>query len=192
MASSTCPHCGATVAPGAGFCTYCGTAISSTAAPLPSNAPPPPPPAPGPWGPVGRPGPPRRRRGLVIAVVVVVIILVASIALVEIFAPAPPPVQIGIIYIWSPDDVCGLNNNETAYYGYNTTTNSNDTLDFGIPNDNATACTIIGVTTNTTGFAITYAQVPLTIPGEDQDASMNLTIQSPGSNYNGDLNLIFR
>ncbi len=196
MQANTCPKCGAPVAAGAQFCTYCGTTLPTGSAPLPSsggpawNTAPPPPPPPPTLGGRARPRPSRRL--VVLVVVVVVILLVASFVAFELYTGSAPPVQVTYVYLWSPDNVCGLNNNETAYYGYNTTTNANDTLDFGIPNFNSTSCTIVGVTTNTTGFALTYVQVPLTIPGYDQNASMNITIQSPGTNFNGILNLIFR
>ena len=128
-----------------------------------------------------------------IVVVIVVVLLVVSILAVEL-APTPStsyPVQIQFINFWAPNNVCGMNNNQTSYYGYNDTTNDTQTIDFvGLINYNATTCTIRGVTTNTTGFVISEAQVPLVIPGNDQNASMNITITTPGSAFSGNLNLI--
>jgi hypothetical protein len=129
----------------------------------------------------------------VVIVVVVIIALFLIVALVdyEFFAPPTSPVQISEVDIWAPNNVCGLNSNQIAYTGYNTSTNSNDSFDLGVPNFNSTACTIMTVSTNTSGFAITSVQVPLTLPGNVQNASMNITIESPGTSYSGSLNLVF-
>ena len=150
-------------------------------------------------GPSGPPSPypsqavPARRRGsriLEIVAIVVVVILVVAVVAYEL-TPTAPPVQVGFINIYAPDNVCGLNANPTAYYGYNASTSETDTLEFPIPNYNATACTIESVATNTSGFSLSDIQVPLTIAGGVQNASMNITITTPGSSFSGDLNLIF-
>jgi hypothetical protein len=130
-----------------------------------------------------------------VVVVVIVLLLGAGIVASLFLISPPPPVQVEEIAIYSPNNVCGLNVNGIAYYGFNSSTSANQTLDFPVPNYNSTSCTVHGVTTNTTGFSITYAQVPLTIPaGNAQgsvNASMNVTIISPPSSFSGVLNLIF-
>ena len=166
-------------------------------APLPSTSPPPgwslPPPPAGPYGaPTGVPPPRRRSRALIVVavvVVIVVILIVAIVAYVLLFAPGPA-VQVGDLIIWAPDNVCGLNANPIYFDGYNSSTSSTVPLDLGVPNYNATACTLLGVITNTTGFVLSGVQVPLTIPG-DATGSMNLTVTSPGSPFSGNLNLVF-
>jgi len=193
-----CTHCGGSNPDGAAFCQYCGSALSASA-PLPSLTPPPPPSFGGPTGPSGAPvpypsqgAPARRRRSrvLVIIAIVVVVILVVAVVAYELTPPAPA-VQVVFINVYAPDNVCGLNSNPTAYYGYNASTSETDTLDFPMPNYNTTACTIESVATNTSGFSLSDIQVPLTIAGGVPDASMNITITTPGSSFSGDLNLVF-
>jgi len=193
-----CTHCGGSNPEGATFCQYCGSSLSASA-PLSSVTPPSPPSFGGPTGPGGSPmpyppqgAPARRRRSrlLVIIAIVLVVVLVVAVVAYEL-TPAAPSVQVGFINIYAPDNVCGLNSNPTAYYGYNASTSETDTLDFPIPNYNATACTIQSVTTNTSGFSLSDIQVPLTIAGGVQNASMNITITTPGSSFSGDMNLVF-
>jgi len=193
VASTYCPGCGAPVPAGAQFCSYCGRAIPTGAAPLPSaptgvspsfpSTPPEPP--------YGRapPAPRRRRVGLIVVVLLVVVLLVAGVAVFDYFEAKPPPIQVAFINIWAPDNVCGLNANPIAYYGFNSSTSSPQTLDFGVPNYNLTACTIHGVSTNTTGFSLSAIEVPLTIPGNGT-GSMNITITPPASAYSGNMNLV--
>lgn len=125
-------------------------------------------------------------------VVLVVVILVVSIIAYVLLASAPAPaVQISEIAVWAPDNVCGLLANPLYFDGYNTSLNENDSFQlYGWQNYNSTPCTIQTVTTNTTGFSLNSLQVPVTIPGGDQNASINLTIEAPGSSYSGPLNLV--
>lgn len=146
----------------------------------------------------GSPPPRRHSRLLIIVVVVVVVILVVGVVA-YLFLPGPAPaVQVGYIFVYAPDDVCGLNQSPPiAFYGFNSSTGANQTLDFPMPNYNATACMVRGVSTNTTGFMITYAQVPLTIGGSPHgpgstNASLNITIISPSSSFSGNLSLVLR
>jgi hypothetical protein len=123
-------------------------------------------------------------------VVVIVVLIIVAIVAYELLAPPVPPVQVGDINIWAPDNVCGLNANPIYYQGYNSSTHANVTVDLGVPNYNSTSCTVVGVITNSTGFALSGVQVPLTIPGGGT-GSMNLTILSPGASFSGNLNLVF-
>ena len=127
-------------------------------------------------------------------VIVVVVILVVSILAYVLLAstPSSSAVQVSEIDVWAPDNVCGLSANPIAFDGYGTALNENDSFElYGWQNYNSTACTILSVTTNTTGFSLSGIQVPLTIPGGDQNASINLTIEAPGSSYSGPLDLVF-
>lgn len=195
MQGSHCPSCGAPADPDARFCAYCGASMPGPSAPLPSSAGigSTPFPAPGPAMPYGQaPAPPRRRRRWVtIAVILVVIILIVGVVAVTYPASPSPPIQVAFINIYAPDNVCGLNANPIAFYGFNSSTSANQTLDFGMPNYNSTLCTVVGVTTNTSGFALSAIQVPLSIPGNGT-GSMNITITPPSSPYSGDMNLVLR
>ncbi len=117
-----------------------------------------------------------------------IVLVVASVALYVLLVPAPA-IQVEAINIWAPDNVCGLNANPIYFYGYNSSTGATQTLDFGMPNFNATTCNIVGVTTNSTGFSLSDVQVPLAIPGEGT-GSMNITITSPSSPFTGAMNLV--
>jgi hypothetical protein len=126
---------------------------------------------------------------LIVVVVIVVLLLVVLVAIPYLEPSSPPPVQVGYINIWAPDNVCGLNANPISFYGFNSSTGAVQTLDFGMPNYNTTLCTIVGATTNTTGFSLSAIQVPLAVPGNGT-GSMNITITSPSSSYTGDMNLV--
>jgi hypothetical protein len=134
--------------------------------------------------------PPRRRRTRwVVVIVVVLVVIIAVVAAAYLLFPAPP-IQVQAINVWAPDNVCGLNSNPIYYYGYNGSTGATQTIDFEVPNFNVTSCTVVGVVTNSSGFAISAVQVPLSVPG-DGTADMNMTITSPSSPFTGDMNLVF-
>jgi len=134
--------------------------------------------------------PPRRRRRTLLIVIVVVVILVIGVIAFASFESQSPAIQVGFINIWAPDNVCGLNTNPIAYYGFNSSTGASESLDFPVPNYNATACTIESVTTNSSGFSLSSVQVPLEIAGNGT-GSMNMTIEVPTSSFSGDMNLVF-
>jgi hypothetical protein len=124
----------------------------------------------------------------VLVVLVVVFLVIGVIGFLFLISPAPP-VQVSAINIYAPGNVCGLNSNPIYYSGFNGSKGQVQTLDFAMPNYNATACTIRGASTNTTGFVLSAIQVPITIPAES-NASMNITFTSPSSSYSGVVNLI--
>lgn len=141
------------------------------------------------------PRPPRRSRLIVIVVILVVVILIVGVLAFTYLESSSLPIQVTNIYIWAPDNVCGLNSNPVYTSGFNNTTGSVQTLDFYFPNFNSTACTVRTVTTNTSGFSLSNVQVPLTIAGSgatpgSMTGSMNITITAPSSPYTGNLNLI--
>jgi len=195
MQSLYCPHCGAPISPDARFCTYCGASIPSDAPPLASSAGigsslPPPSESTTAYGQPPMP-PRRRRRGVIIAVVLVVVILIVGLVAISYLESPSPAIQVGFIEIWAPDNVCGLNANPIEFYGFNNSTGSSQTLDFGMPNYNATPCTVQSVTTNTSGFTLSAVQVPLSIPANGS-GSMNVTITAPSTSFSGNMNLVLR
>ncbi len=125
---------------------------------------------------------------MILVVVVVVILVIAGIA-VYAYETSTPPVQVQYINIWAPDNVCGLNTNPIGFGGYNSSTSASEPLELEMPNFNTTSCRISTLTTNTTGFTLSQVEVPLTLPG-NATVGLNLTIQSPGSAFNGLLNLV--
>jgi hypothetical protein len=192
---SFCSSCGAPNGPGSQFCAYCGRPIAPSPAPPPTGANAALPPTvgggyPTPYPPPSAPGPRRSSRLVLVAVVIVVTLLVVSgVAIFLLLTPPPLPVQVGQINIYSPDNVCGLNSTFTAFTGFNSTTSANETFEFPMPNDNSSACTIQSVSTNTTGFSVPEAQVPITIPPSPAFVWMNITIVSPNSSFSGTLYL---
>lgn len=194
MATSKCPSCGAPTTSGSSFCIYCGATLASSSPPLSSSA------APQAAEPAAfqapdqfqPPAPQRKHSRVLIIVLVIVVVAIVVVAAFVILAPAPYPIQVQDINIWAPDNVCGLNSNPSYFTGWNGSTSQVQTFDFGMPNYNSTSCTIVSVVTNTSGFKLSDIQVPLTIPGGDTaGASMNITIKSPSSDFNGYLNLVF-
>jgi len=127
---------------------------------------------------------------LLVAVIVVVIVLFASTALYEYLTPPPPAVVVGSIVVWAPDNACGLNLNRISYSGYNSSTGAAIPFELEVPNFNTTACTVAGVVTNSSGFTVSGVQAHVAIPGYGQ-ATLNLTITSPGSSFAGNLDLVF-
>ncbi|MGD0589078.1 MAG: hypothetical protein ABSA63_09870 [Thermoplasmata archaeon] len=133
------------------------------------------------------PPPRRRHRRLVIAVIVVVVVLIVAVVAVDYFEM--PPVQVAYVYVWAPDNVCGLNANAIEFPGYNGSTGASQTLDFLMPNYNTSTCTVVSATTNSSGFSLSEIQVPLSISAGGT-ASMNITITSPSSDFSGNMNLV--
>ena len=119
-----------------------------------------------------------------IVVVVVLIVAVVAVDYLEM-----PPVQVAYLFVWAPDNVCGLNANAIEFSGYNGSTGASQTLDLLMPNYNLTTCTVLSATTNSSGFSLSEVQVPISIPGGGT-ASMNITITSPSSAFSGNMNLV--
>ena len=142
--------------------------------------------------PMAAPTPPARRRtgARIIVVIVVVIILVGVLAL--LYVGSSQSVNVTIINYVSPDNTCGWNGltdvgfNEPlgsslafSYYNYGNNTTGGGT----------SACVIHTITTNTSGFSISDANVPLITPVNVTNF-LNFTLNLPNSNYNGALWII--
>jgi hypothetical protein len=138
------------------------------------------------------PPPPRRRhRWLLIGVVVVVAILL--IGAVAFILTAPPEIDVTVINFVSPDNVCGLDGAQD--YGFNGSAGSS--LEFTylllnfLPNNATTSCTIANITTTTSGFSVTGANTPLTIPaGANATATFYFQVNFPSTGYTGALTLV--
>jgi Double zinc ribbon len=210
VATRYCPQCGGVNSPTATFCQYCGTALPpAPSAPLISagagGAPPPPPvwgapptggPAYGgaPYGaaPYGTPPPrrPTRRIWLWILVGVVVFILVVGVIGYFLIPPAPA-INVTEIVFQSADDPCGLAN--LAYYGFTANTSQVVWLALSVggnstSNGGSAPCTISTISSATTGFALTGADVPLSIPANSNE-TLQFNVTCPSASYNGVLTL---
>jgi hypothetical protein len=199
MATQFCTHCGGQNPLGAAFCQFCGNPL----APLPTGgmATPPLASSPGsmapPGGPTGAPTfgpgggaapPPRPRSRLRLIVILVVVIVVISLVGLAVYE-ADQTVNVTIINFVSPDNTCGWNGlydngfNEPPgsslqfeYENYGNTTTGNATG----------PCTVHSVTTNTSGFSISDANVPLYTPANNT-TTLDFTVNLPNSPYNGPL-----
>jgi len=129
-------------------------------------------------------------RTIVIAAIVVVIVVVAIIAVAPYVTPPSAKVSVSSIYVWAPDNVCGLNSTPIYYPGFDDTPNANDAFTLTIPNYNSTPCTLRSVTTNTSGFGLSDVQVPVSVPVSGNGA-LNLTIILPAGSFDGILNLVY-
>lgn len=200
-----CAHCGGSNPDSAGFCQYCGNPLTGSApSPLPSVTPPPPPPPMG-WSGTGAGGPPPPRRRtlgrtlLIILVVFVVAILVVGVVS-YLLVPSPANVTVTGINFQSPDNACGLNG-ATDPNWYNTTTGSSFELSYYISGVNVTynisghpvngtaACEISSVSTTTSGFSISGANVPLAIAANSTE-SLSFTVNPPGSAFTGVMTIV--
>ena len=140
--------------------------------------------------PPSRAVPRARRTRLVIAIVIsVVLLIVLSLVAYELFVPGPASVHVQSIVVWTPDDVCGLETNLIGYHGYNTTVKSEVSVEIQVPNFNASKCVVHTVTTNSSGFSLSDLHLPWEIPASGSNTT-HVTIQSPGSAFSGDVNLI--
>lgn len=184
---------------------------------VPASSQPPPPASPNPQPPPSALGPvqlgtqpapspkPKSRTTLfvVVGVVVAAVVILGTLAAVGAFsakktssASVPPArfAEVQYIVIYSSDNVCDLQLNPGApikYFVYTAYFSPRQSFELeSVPNFNTTSCIVRAVTTNTTGFSVTSAQVPLAIPG-DGDADMNLTVALPATPFQGNLNLVF-
>jgi hypothetical protein len=126
---------------------------------------------------------------MVLIILFVVAVVISAIFLVFVTSQSTS-VSVNAINIWAPDNVCGLNSNPIYYDGYSGSTGDVNQLTFPMPNFNTTACTIVSVVTNTSGFSLSGIQVPITIPGNSTGTNMDITITSPGSSFSGNLDLV--
>jgi hypothetical protein len=124
--------------------------------------------------------------------VFVVIILVVGVVA-YLFIPAPASVEITGINFQSPDDACGLDGAVDPSY-YNVTAGQSFSLSYELSGNNTTsggtaACEVNSVSTSTSGFSISDANVPLAIP-ENSTQILSFTVNPPGSSFTGVLTLI--
>lgn len=143
--------------------------------------------------PYGAPPPPpaarRRSRRIVLVVIVVVLILIVG-GFAYFFFTAPSGVSVSSILIWAPDNVCGLNSTPSGYSGFNTSTGSTEALEVQIPNYNTTTCTLVSVSTNSSGFSVSATGLPLTVPVNGSEY-LNVSVTVPTSSFSGSINFVY-
>jgi hypothetical protein len=139
-------------------------------------------------------GPPQRSASHVWKIVVVAVVIVVVIGFVAfVLFPVGPGIEVDNINIWSADNVCGLN--DASAYGFNASPGDLVPLAFsisGAPNGSGSetfACTITSLASNTSGFSISGANLPLVIPANTNETLL-FNVECPDSSYSGDLNLV--
>ncbi len=150
----------------------------------------PPPPEDERTGPPPVPG--RRRRWVVVMVAAVATLLVLGGVLIYDY-PGGYPVDVAQINFVSPDNSCGLDG--ATDNGFNATTG--DALNFAYPivgnasftGSGTLPCAIHSVTTPTSGFTITGADVPLVV-GANATQTLSYVVTCPPSSFVGDLTVV--
>ena len=135
---------------------------------------------------------PSRRHPLRVATLLGVVVVIVVVAGVIAFAyrPAPPQVQVTAIDVWAPTNVCGLGDQPIGYDGFTDAPGGADAFQLELPNFNTTDCTVRSVGTNSTGFGLSFVEVPVTVPGSER-GTLNLTVNLPSDSFKGVLNLIY-
>ncbi len=204
MAARYCPQCGGVNSPTATFCQYCGSPLPpAPSAPLSSSGAGTPPAPPG-WGtppagapaygappygapPYGAPPPARPRRRLWVWILVGLVVIILVVAAVGYFAlVASPAIDVSQIEFQSSVTACGLEN--YSWDGFTANESQTLWLALSVPGNMTGTCTISTVGSATTGFTLTGANVPLTIPANTND-TLQFNVTCPGSSYNGVLTL---
>lgn len=131
----------------------------------------------------------RRLRQTVLAGAVVLVAVVLLLLAFHYLAPSPQ-VQVTEIDVAAPSDVCGLNDQLIYYSGFTDMPGASDVFQLQIQNFNASACTVTGAATSTTGFSLSDVGLPLTVAG-GASAYLNLTIHLPSNAFHGALDLVY-
>ena len=131
----------------------------------------------------------RHLRQAVLGGIVVLIVVIAVIFTFH-FLPPSPQVKVSEIDVWAPSNVCGLNAQLISYDGFNDMPGASDGFQLQVVNYNSSACVVSHVATNTSGFSLSDAQVPLSIAA-GQSEYLSLTINLPQSAFDGSMNLIY-
>lgn len=134
--------------------------------------------------------PHRHLRVTILAGVTILIVVVAVILAFHFLAPSPQ-VKVEEIDVWAPTNVCGLSSNPISYPGFTDMPGSADAFQFQISNFNSSACTVSQASTNTSGFSLSNAQLPLTV-AQGQSQFLNVTVNLPSGSFDGTLNLVYR
>jgi hypothetical protein len=192
----TCERCGGPNPADAANCQWCGADL-----PLPPTSPtvvvqnlPP----------VGTSSAPGATRGgsqaparLIVGVVLALIFIIFVIALAtqaptvpqSPLVPSPPgfPVTVGIIYLTSPDDACGLNGTTEPGFSGVSGQFSGETWQISAPPG---GCTIVSLTALTPGFNVFPPNFgsPMNFTG-GQTTAISVSFQLPSGGYDGDLTI---
>jgi hypothetical protein len=133
--------------------------------------------------------PPKKKHTLLWVVIAVIVIIVVIVIAASAFFVAATSVDVTAINYTSSDNACGTNGGTAL--GFTTGSNAAYQATIIVTNSNIIlSCTINSVSTTTSGFSISGANVPLTIPAGGTE-SVSFTIHTPGGSYTGVLTLDF-
>ena len=119
--------------------------------------------------------------GIGVILVIVVIAVVASLA------STGSSIDVTAINITSSDNACHANGHTFSGFTTGSGGSVQDTL--SVPNSNLfLSCTINTVSATTSGFSISGANTPITIPAGGTE-SLSFTIHAPSGSYTGVLTL---
>lgn len=118
---------------------------------------------------------------------VVVVVIIVVIAFFLYSAAQASSIDVTAINLTSSDNACGMNGH--TFSGYTTSGGGSVSDTLTIPNGNILlSCTINSVSSTTSGFSISGANVPLTIPAGGTE-SLSFTIHAPSGSFNGVLTI---
>ena len=186
MGAQFCTRCGSPVQPGSGFCQKCGAPVTSGAAPAaPTGV------AAQPQPVYLTPVPPKKRKWVwvVVAVVVVIVIVIIAFLALAFLVVSSTSINVTAINVTSSDNACGTNGQTSL--GFTTSSGGAEQYTVSITNSNLVfSCTIASVSATTSGFSLSGANLPLTIPAQGTE-SVSFTIHCPSGSYNGILTIDF-
>jgi hypothetical protein len=124
---------------------------------------------------------------LVGIVVFIVIVGVVGYFLV----PAAPAINVTEITFQSADNPCGLATNYTNWQGFTANESQVEWISFSVggnatPGGGTSACTIHSVASGTSGFTLSGADTPLTIPANTNE-TLQFNVTCPAATFSGDL-----
>jgi len=131
--------------------------------------------------------PPKKRRdGLWIGLAIGIVVVIAVLAVWADLEYLGGTVTVTGIEFTSTDHVCGVTGGNLSGFSTNTGGSLHESVTF--PDENSTSCTVSSITANTSGFSISAANTPLTIP-LGGSRGLVFTIDVPKSSYTGPLSI---
>lgn len=124
---------------------------------------------------------------LYIGIVVVVVVVVIVIAVLASLAAVGSSVDVTAINVTSSDNACGANGH--SFSGFTTGSGGTEQYTLSVTNGNILlSCTISTVAATSSGFSISGANTPVSIPAHGTQ-SVSFTIHAPSGSYTGVLTL---
>ncbi len=133
------------------------------------------------------PPPKKSHKMLWIGIIIGVVIVIIVIGVLAYVGSNANSVDVTAINITSSNNACGVSGHSFSGFTTNPGGKIQDTIIIGNGNI-LLSCTINSVAATTSGFSISGANVPLSIPAGGTQ-SLSFTIIAPGSSYNGVLTI---